>query len=273
MVVSPPRAETAVDQRLGQIAVRKGKISSEQLKVALEEQAAGVRRGRKKPRRLGVILAEKGWVSDAEVRVLLEEQEAWLLSQETRSREEALLGQVLIDAGLAAPEHVRDGLRIQFEAMELGEDPPRLGDLLVQRGWARPEDVAQGLELKAALSEAPPAEPEPPPAPPPPAEPAGAEKIGKYRLVRTIGSGGGGVVYEAEDPDLGRRVALKVLRRDLEPGGAGPREVERFLREAQMVARIPKHAGLAEVYETGQHDGRHFIAMELIRGQTFAAWR
>ncbi len=73
------------------------------------------------------------------------------------------------------------------------------------------------------------------------------------------------MVYEAEDEGLGRRVAVKVLR-DLSPAS-----VARFRREARSMSRI-NHPNVATVYDVGEADGRGYIAMELVRGQTLRQW-
>ena len=87
--------------------------------------------------------------------------------------------------------------------------------------------------------------------------------IGDFRVVRKLGEGGMGVVYEAEQQHPRRPVALKVIR-----GGAYVDEyaVKLFQREAQALARL-KHPSIAAIYETGRTDqGEHFFAMELVRG-------
>ncbi|MEQ8767242.1 MAG: serine/threonine-protein kinase, partial [Planctomycetota bacterium] len=86
--------------------------------------------------------------------------------------------------------------------------------------------------------------------------------VADYRLIREIGRGGMGVVYEAEQISLGRRVALKLL-----PSGllATSRQVERFRREAAAVAKL-RHPGIVPIYTTGELDGIHFFAMELVEG-------
>ena len=86
--------------------------------------------------------------------------------------------------------------------------------------------------------------------------------IDRYRVVRVLGEGGMGAVYEAEQDSPRRSVALKVVR----PGLASPALLKRFTHEAQILGRL-HHPGIAQVYEAGlADDGQPFFAMELIRG-------
>src|SRR5262249_31881434 len=91
--------------------------------------------------------------------------------------------------------------------------------------------------------------------------------LGDYRIVREVGRGGMGVVYEAVQLSLGRRVALKVL-----PFAAAiaPKQLERFKHEAQAAARL-HHTHIVPVFGVGCERGLHFYAMQLIEGQTLAA--
>src|SRR5579871_4040607 len=87
-------------------------------------------------------------------------------------------------------------------------------------------------------------------------------RLGDFELVRELGRGGMGVVYEAVQTSLGRRVALKVLAGGL---GLTPKAVNRFRREAAAAAKL-HHTNVVPVYATGEQDGAHFYAMELIDG-------
>lgn len=91
-------------------------------------------------------------------------------------------------------------------------------------------------------------------------------QLGDFQLIREIGRGGMGVVYEAEQISLGRRVALKVL-----PLAATltPQQLERFKNEARAVATL-KHPHIVGVYSVGVERGVHYYAMELIEGETLA---
>src|SRR5205823_7007627 len=91
--------------------------------------------------------------------------------------------------------------------------------------------------------------------------------LGNFRIVREIGRGGMGVVYEAEQLSLKRQVALKVLRFG---AASDPEAMERFQREAETVARL-HHTNIVPVFAVGSEGGVHFFAMQLIAGRSLAA--
>src|SRR5262249_19157109 len=131
--------------------------------------------------------------------------------------------------------HLADEIRACFPALELIEEfKPRSGDATVGTAEA-----------------------------PPPGPGAPREQLGDYRIIRELGRGGMGVVYEAEQESLGRRVALKVLHG---PAAQDARLVARFRRESRAAAQL-HHTNIVPVFEVGQQDGLCYYAMQFIRGQ------
>jgi hypothetical protein len=153
------------------------------------------------------------------------------------------------DAGVAA------ALEDLHRRRALGESPDPT-DYRARLGDEFPEFVAV-LRAEDAIDEAlatPPAEVLP-------------RVFGGYTLLRELGRGAAGVVYEALQRDLGRNVALKILRTGFDTDATA---LERFRREARACARV-RHDHVVEIHEAGEAEGRPYYAMTLVEGRTLAA--
>lgn len=102
----------------------------------------------------------------------------------------------------------------------------------------------------------------------PPQAPDSLGRLGPYRVLRILGHGGMGVVFEAEDPQLRRKVALKAMLPGL---AAGETARQRFLREARVAAAV-EHDHIVSIYQVGEDRGVPFIAMAFLKGESLDHW-
>ena len=170
------------------------------------------------------------------------------------------LGKRALDKGFITAEQLQIALVQQARS---SETTVKLADILLEKGYLTSTQLEVLVEAEKTASRrfgTPPAE-------------APLEALGKFKLLREVGRGGMGVVYEAHDRDLDRRVALKLL---LVSPNADPKEAaldeERFVREARLSARL-KHPHVVAVYEAGTINGRRYIAQEFVNGSPLSEWR
>ena len=151
-----------------------------------------------------------------------------------------------------------EALANEFVARRRKGETPGLEEY-VARCPERAEEIRELFPAIAAMERR-----EPRPGPPR-GRPGGGpirERIGEYRLIREIGRGGMGIVYEAEQTSMGRRVAVKVLPA---AGWADDRPMQRFLREAKTAGSL-RHGNIVPVFAVGREDDLHYYVMPLIVG-------
>jgi predicted Ser/Thr protein kinase len=178
------------------------------------------------------------------------------------------LGKRAVDRGLITLEQLRDALvhHARLPASD-ATAASRFALVLREKGYITSSQLDSLLEEdRNASAAAIPAWNEPKAGP-------SLGSFGKFALRSEVGRGGMGLVYEAHDNDLDRRVALKVL---LSSPNAEPKEreldEERFVREARLSAKL-KHPHIVAVYDAGSIHGRRYIAMEFVDGQPLSEWR
>jgi eukaryotic-like serine/threonine-protein kinase len=138
------------------------------------------------------------------------------------------------------------------------EQPPSPGPTTPPSSFPAPD--AATMRMMPTFSETPPG--------PTGASPGGERRIGKYIVKRELGRGGMGAVYLAEQPGLGREVAIKEL---VPSAAADPTALKRFLQEAQVMART-SHPNLVQVHDLEQIGAANYIVLEFVRGKSLRDW-
>jgi predicted Ser/Thr protein kinase len=229
--------------RLGQILIESLATSPEQIEQCLKIQDDLGSLGAETVPKLGELLVRKGFASVAQVEQALELQEA--------------VGRACRSCGVFSPALLLD--------MGNGENCPHCGTNFGPRTRAivaaTKDESDKVPKLLPQLKPHLPEEPE-------------IKTLGKYELIKVLGRGSMGVVYDALDTSLNRKVALKLLHPLPGPGfRESAQDVQQFVKEAQLSANLPKHPNIVTVYEAGLLENRHFIAMERIEGLPLSSWR
>ncbi len=245
------------DRTFGRILVDLELATAEQVAVALARQAQLAVAGER--RRLGVLLVEDGVLSPELVREALERQGKILMVCRGCGRSYNVVGRQSNVKSLCPECRIpmeRLGLAAVFEADLKAAGTAVLSPL--------PVPETRGLPGRPPSTMVSPAEAQ---RHPPPAAIAG-RPFGRYRLLDLVGTGGMGCVWKAWDTELQRMVALKQIRED-KAGCTDDRL--RFQREARLAARL-RHPGILTVHDVGEAEGRSYLTMDFVEGQTFAAW-
>jgi serine/threonine-protein kinase len=193
------------------------------------------------------------------------------LEKRRAAGEDVRLGELLILRGVLSPRRFLDSLGLHDVGLRVCLGCGRVYDASAELADSVLRCLKCGAELGAAPAEAKAARKGPATERPAVQKPGDTRpRLGKYVLAREIGRGGVAVVYEAEDPELKRRVAVKVIRES----DASPRLVDRLHREAAIAAQLrhPSIVGIHEVSMVRDELGQpaHFIAMDLVEGTTLA---
>jgi tRNA A-37 threonylcarbamoyl transferase component Bud32 len=190
----------------------------------------------------------------------------WIVGEQMNPAGNSLgiaIGHIALRRGMITPEQLREAL------IEQSRSDRSLETVLIAKGFLSREQVGQLHQVRETTTL--PLESSAKQTPSPTEIPA---RIGRYSVLRVAGNGAMARVFEAMDPELQRKVALKVLHPSANVNRDEAQiEEERYQREARLLAGLPKHPNIVGIYEAGVADGRRFLAMEYIDGVPMDQWQ
>jgi serine/threonine protein kinase len=270
-----PATEGVEAPRLGDVIVDLGILTHEQLE-SLQEETKRIVRGTVPPRdtTIGRILVEKRTITSTQLKECLKTQDESI--RRTGEVAGPRLGEILVDKGFASADDIIEALAVQEKTIltctacgkrcnAASYDPGRRYACPACKAELKHNPETDQVSVQEQTQDLP--------AITVPEEPNTGRTFGKYTIVREIGRGGMGVVYEAMDTTVNRRAALKMLViRPKAESKAAHIDEERFLREAKLCAQLPIHPNVVGLYEAGLLDGTRYIAMEYIDGVQLLEW-
>jgi len=241
------------DLVLGRMALSEGYVSQSQINDCVEAQAEVPH-----PEPLGQMLVGRGMMTEVQLSVLLERQEGELAG--TASADLPLIGRLAIERGYCTLEQVNACLQDQCSQEQRGSQV-FLGQLLLKNRHITGAQFmtllkqSEAPEFDTLSSDDGPGEACDTP------DLIARGQIGKYEILYEISRGGMGVVYKARHKQLGKEVALKILRR----GKISDRRIQRFKQEGQLVAQLT-HRNIVQIYDWSEEEGIYYFTMEFIEG-------
>ncbi len=181
------------------------------------------------------------------------------VASEGLNRQDLSFGQVAIREQFVTPDRVLECLEIQRKQQGLDGESKRIGEILIEKGYLTRDQAGRIVDLQSAKKH-------------PPDRPStrSARKplvIPGYEILEVVGRGANGTVYRARQISMDRMVAIKVLTRKQ---GTDKGFVERFIREAQVVAKL-NHENIILGIDVGESEGSHYFVMEYVDGEPVSA--